>query len=93
MVNIILPLVDILPLVEFIPEGELTHEEVKEAIKCDPSLCCDSLSHPCKTTGIERPQAPVNSFTIERDVFADKLVTLNVSVNPLSMTPILTGWL
>lgn len=76
---------DILPLVEFVPDSDLTDEEVQEYIKfnlakCHPKISKVYILRNIFTRHLDQSQkGDNNSFTFEQDLFAEKLVTLDVS--------------
>uniref|UniRef100_A0A0X3PNB8 Intraflagellar transport protein 122 homolog n=1 Tax=Schistocephalus solidus TaxID=70667 RepID=A0A0X3PNB8_SCHSO len=68
-----------LPLVEFIPEAELTEEEVAECIQDDSATCRKNLTNGTSEGRPERTQRyEVNSPITEPDLFAEKLISCDV---------------
>ncbi|KAL5962078.1 hypothetical protein TSMEX_010391 [Taenia solium] len=61
---------DVLPLVEFVPDPELTEEEVTACIRSDP------LAH--RKAPPEGPSCDDKALGIERDAFTEKLVNFNL---------------
>ena len=64
-------MLDILPLVEFVPDPKLTEQEVAECIRCDPTSSWEAAS--------EGVAFDSKSATANQDVFAEKLLSSNVS--------------
>ncbi|BHF57130.1 hypothetical protein SprV_0100007100 [Sparganum proliferum] len=69
-----------LPLVEFIPEAELSEEEVAECIQDDSATCRKNLTNGTVEGRSERAQRyDANSPITEPDLFAEKLISCDVT--------------